>query len=126
MEGTILNNLASVSCRLGDLVQAQAYREAALAVRAEAGDTADVAQFLSDMGTIYMTRGGVAGAISYHQQALDLRREIGDRAGEAQSCWGSRKVHRLVSIVRPPNFSRSPSRSMRHSIFHSSKTTAWH
>ena len=66
----------------------------ALRVARDAGDPADEAHALTNLGAIYWRQGRYQQAAEHHQQALTLSREIGDQAGEATALGNLGLVYR--------------------------------
>jgi tetratricopeptide (TPR) repeat protein len=67
---------------LGEVRQAIASYEQALALARETGDRQSEGRWLGNLGNAYFTLGEVRQALAYHEQALAIAREIGDRRGE--------------------------------------------
>ena len=67
----------------GDLGQALALYEEALALDEKLGETGEKAATLHNMAQVYLTRGDLDQAMRLYQQSLALKEQVGDRQGKA-------------------------------------------
>ncbi len=79
----VLLDQASSAHRQGRNEKALAYYQKALSSAQAAGDKAEEATILSNIGAIYSRTGQPQKAVDYLQQALPLAQAVGDKAGEA-------------------------------------------
>jgi tetratricopeptide (TPR) repeat protein len=81
----VMNNIASVYGRLGDLSRSLEYHHKSLRLRESAKDKSGIAFSLSNIGFIYSQQKEYEKAMEYHRKSLDLRLEINDKRGIAES-----------------------------------------
>ena len=76
----------------GDLGQALALYEEALALDEKLGETGEKAATLHNMAQVYLTRGDLDQAMRLYQQSLALKEQVGDRQGKAAT------LHNMANI----------------------------
>lgn len=84
-EATARHNLATVLWRRGNLEEALAGHEAALAIRCRLGLPSTEAHSLNNLAIVLLDLGRYAEAADRLEQALAIRRRVGDRLGEART-----------------------------------------
>ena len=98
-EGNHLGNLGNAYHNLGQVPQAIASYQQALAISREIGDRRGEGADLGNLGNAYRNLGQVPQAIAYHQQALAISREIGDRSGEGAALGNLGNAYRNLGQV---------------------------
>jgi predicted ATPase len=81
----VLSGAGNLAHDQGDLAQAQALHETALALWRELGDKSGIAASLNNLGRLAHDRGELDQAQALREEALALRRELGDQRGIAVS-----------------------------------------
>ncbi len=93
-EALILNQIAVIYERFGEIKKALEYHHQALPLRHAMGDRAGKAQTLNNMGVAYNLLGENQSALDSYGQAVPLWRALGDQAGEA------RTLHNIGSVYQ--------------------------
>jgi tetratricopeptide (TPR) repeat protein len=98
-ESAALGNLGLAYRDLGQMEQAIAYHQQALAIHREIGDRQGEAHQLGNLGIAHSILGQEEAGIEYFRQALAIYREIGHRRGEAGQLGNLALAFRAVGQV---------------------------
>ncbi len=79
----VLNNIALIYERKGDLAKAKEYYEQSLQAKELVGDKEDIARTLHNMGRVEISQGNLAKALSLLERSASLKEDIGNKRGLA-------------------------------------------